>query len=148
MTGTTRVKSGAVEVEGLREAVKALKALDDKAPGELRDASKGIAEDVAGKAKARASSLGGVAAHVAPTISARAGATSAGVGLGGAGNPEAMGAEFGGGRRPTTQQFQPWRGNGESAGYFVYPTIRDESDHIVDQFTDAIDDLTRKLGLS
>lgn len=144
----TRIRSGAIEVEGLGDLNRALKRLGDEAPAALREANKEAAEDVAGGSRSRAFALGGVAARVAPTISARAGATSAGVGLGGAAHPEAMGAEFGGGRRKTTRQFKPWRGSGEGAGYFVYPTIRDRSDQIVETYTDKIDHLTKRLGLS
>lgn len=43
-------------------------------------------------------------------------------------HPYILGAEFGGGRRPTTRQFPPWRGKGETAGYMLYPTLRAETD--------------------
>lgn len=43
-------------------------------------------------------------------------------------HPYILGAEFGGGRRPTTRQFPPWRGKGDEAGYMLYPTIREETE--------------------
>jgi hypothetical protein len=60
--------------------------------------------------------------------------------------PTILGAEFGGGRRPSTRQFPPWRGAGRNAGYFVYPTIRGESDDIMRRLEHAVRDLLRRAG--
>jgi hypothetical protein len=145
----TRIRSGAIEVDGLAQLGRALKDLGDDAPKELREANREVADDVAGESKSKALSLGGVAAKVAPTIKASAGTTSAGVGFGGSAAPWAQGAEFGGGRRATTKQFKPWRGSSSSrAGYFVYPTIRDNAERIEETYVDKIDALTRRLNLS
>lgn len=153
-----RIRSGAIEVEGLAELNRALKQLGKETQRELRDASKEVATEVASEAAAAARALGGVAARVAPTVKASAGVTSAGVGFGGSAAPEAGGAEFGANReRERTRktgtyvgyrQFQPWRGNGEQAGYFVYPTIRRNSEHIADTYLEHINELTGRLGLS
>jgi len=35
-------------------------------------------------------------------------------------------------------QFRPWRGNGENAGYFIFPDIRAHQADIVDKYGDAI----------
>ena len=141
-----RIQSGAgVRVEGLAEVNRALRALGGREfQAELRDAGKEIATEVAADARGKAQSLGGVAAHVAPSISASAGFTSAGVSFGGAAHPAAMGAEFGGQGRPTTMQFQPHRGH---EGYFVYPAIRDNGEFIERTYLGAVDDILRRHGL-
>lgn len=67
------------------------------------------------------------------------------VGAAGTGVPAAIfyGAEFGGQRRPTTQQFKPFRGQ---QGYFMYPTIRDDDDRMVDAFDTALEAVEREWG--
>lgn len=145
---STRIRTGTIAVHGLDDLSRALKALDPGLQKELRATNKKVAEGVAAKARGRASSIGGVAAHVAPSLKATAGAKSASVGGGGSAHPAFGGAEFGGRGRPTTQQFQPWRGSGPGAGYFVYPTIRDEAPRITDDYREAIDAVTRKAGLA
>ena len=55
-----------------------------------------------------------------------------------------MGAEFGGQGRPTTQQFQPFRGH---EGYFIYPAIRDNADHIEATYLKAVDDILKRHDL-
>lgn len=141
-----RIKSEAgIKIEGLSELSRALKALGGREfQAELRSAGKEIATQIADVAAVRAYSIGGVAAHVAPSISASAGFTSAGVALGGAAHPAAMGAEFGGQGRPTTQQFQPHRGH---EGYFLYPSIRDNAEFIEDAYLDAVDAIRRRHKL-
>lgn len=140
-----RVKSSAgIEVHGLKELARALKQAESGLPNALRDTNKEVAKEVATKATGRAQSLGGVAAHVAPSIRASAGARFAAVAGGGASSPAFAGAEFGGRGRPTTQQFQPHLG---TQGYFLYPTIRDEASDIEDKYTDALNDLMRKADL-
>lgn len=146
-----RIKaSGAVgvQVEGLAELNRALRALGGREfQAELRDAGREIAGEVAGDAQGIASGLGGVAAKTAPSISAAAGFTSAGVSLGGSAYPFAMGAEFGGQRLPTTQQFKPWKGSGSGAGYFVYESIRRNSDRIGETYLDAVDKVIKRHNL-
>lgn len=143
-TRTTRVKSGAIQVEGLARLNAALKELDNGLAKVAREGSKEIATDVAEKARGLAQSLGGVAAHVAPSVKASVGAKSAGVAIGGAAYPMAAGAEFG---AYQYAQFQPWRGNGSGAGYFLYPTIREEAPEITERFLEHFDDLRRRAGL-
>ena len=143
-------------VEGLN---KALRKLPKAAVTQLRDASQEIAGRVADDARARAQGLGGLAALVAPTI--RAGRDRSPLVKMGNSSPlpeegagweherggpnqtigDAMwGAEFGGGRRPTTRQFSPWRGSGQDAGYFLYPAIRQDEPWIEERYGDALDD--------
>lgn len=139
-----RVRSGEIKVRGLTELNAALRAIGNEAQGELRDASRVVANIVADDARANAYALGGVAAKVAPSIRASAGVRSAGVGFGGAAFPFAGGAEFGSLRY---KQFKPWRGNQSDAGYFVYPSIRSNSERIAEEFADAVDDLLRRHDL-
>jgi hypothetical protein len=47
-----------------------------------------------------------------------------------------FGAEFGGGARPTTQQFLRHRGR---SGYFFWPTVRNKKNEIATEYLNAID---------
>lgn len=132
----------AFRVEGLPELDRALDRLRHDAPDELREADEEVAGEIADQAQAAGFALGGVAAKAAPTVSASGG----NVGFGGV--EYAAGAEFGGRGRPTTQQFKPWRGSGEGAGYFLYPTIRRNDDRIADMYVDKINRLIERVGLS
>lgn len=137
-------KSEGLNVEGLTELRRALKAVDDSAPRELAEASKDIALFVADDARGKAEGLGGVAARVADTVKGSGTARGGALTLGGAAHPEALGAEFGGQGRPTTQQFRPHKGR---TGYFVYPAIRDNADKIESAYVEKLDDLLRRHDL-
>lgn len=138
-------------VDGL---YKTLATLTKEASGELRTESLAIAGDVATKAAGLARDVGGVATLVAPTLKARRDRIPK-VAMGGTkrlppigGRPRhgaeqtvgdvIYGAEFGGGRRPTTRQFKPWRGNKGDAGYFLWPTVRAEYDTVVERYGEAL----------
>lgn len=136
MPRSQKVRTGTVKVDGLTELNRALRAIGPEAQRELRDASRKVAGFVASDASAAARSLGGVAAHVAPSITAVGGVSNAGVAFGGSAYPMAGGAEFGSMR---FKQFKPWRGSGHEAGYFVYPSIRRDEDRIVTEYTDAVE---------
>ncbi len=143
-----RLGSGeGIVVDGLPELNKALKDFGDEFKGEMRKTNKEVADKVTAGARGAAAALGGVAAHVVPEITSSAGAQFAGVSLraGGA----AAGAEFGGRGRPRTQQFQPWRGSGPDAGYFLYPTIRRDlqNGRIESDYKQGLERLLRKTGL-
>lgn len=133
-----KIRSGTVKVDGLTELNRALKAIGPEAQKELKTASKKVATFVAADAASAARSLGGVAAKTAPSIKPVGGVSGSGVAFGGARYPFAGGAEFGSIR---FKQFRPFRGSDSSAGYFVYPSIRRDSDRIETEFTDAIDDI-------
>jgi hypothetical protein len=135
MARSTRIKSGAIEVEGLAQLSRALKELGPDFSRELRLTNKSVADMVADDARAAAYSIGGVAAHVAPGIKSTAGIRSAGVSFGGSAYPMAGGAEFGSIKYP---QFAPYRGSGSDAGYFVYPSIREDASEIADKYIDAV----------
>lgn len=140
----TRVRTGEVTVVGLTELNRALRAMGPGLQRELKDVNRTVAELVAADARAIASSVGGVAAKVAPSIVAKGYQTAAAVGFGGAAYPMAGGAEFGSIRY---KQFKPWTGNGSDAGYFVYPAIRQDLDRIETEYATAIDALKERLDL-
>jgi len=60
-------------------------------------------------------------------------------------------ATYGGGRRAGQtivmrgwNQFLPWRGIGEGAGYGIYPTIRENQERIVEVYLDEVGSITSK----
>lgn len=128
-----------IEVEGLNQLRKDLKAVDAKLVKELGQAYKTIGDMVITAASSRAVALGGVAAKSAQALKATARSTDVTIRLDGQKFPYALGAEFGG----SQPQFKPWRGNGPDAGYFLYPTIRSDSQKILDAFNEAIDKATK-----
>jgi hypothetical protein len=143
---------------------KTLRKLPKSASAKLRDASQVIAGRIADDAAGRARSLGGLAALVAPTIrsgrdrvpvvrmgdSSRLPLSGNGWERDRSGSRQTVGdiiwgAEFGGGARSTTQQFQPWRGSGDGAGYFLWPTVRDDREFIRDEYSDALLDALKEM---
>lgn len=112
-------------------AQKALRSLPKHLQKEMRQASKDIAGDVATHAGGAARAQGGVAGHVAPSIKARTDRYPV-IEMRG---PAILGAEFGGGARPRTRQFEPHRG---TRGYFLFPTVRERGDEAVDRWLDAL----------
>lgn len=151
---TKRVRSDTVAVTGLAKLNKELRAMGGGLQKELAQTNRAVAGFVADDARGAAESLGGVAAKAAPSIRATGGVKSAGVGFGGAAYPFGAGAEFGAGhdvpRQRTTgtyegfNQFGPWKGNGQTAGYFVYPTIRRDAPRIEGEYAKALDALLKK----
>lgn len=140
----SKVRTGQVRVDGLRDLNRALKALGPEFQAELKAANIDVAELVADDARAAAYSQGGVAAKTAPSLKATRTSGSAGVGLGGSAYPFAGGAEFGSIKH---KQFKPWRGNDSGAGYFLYPSIRDNSERIVSEYMGALNEILRKYNL-
>lgn len=135
-----------VRVEGLREFRRALRQHADG--GEIKKrisaANRDVSKAIQAGAKARAASRGGVAAKSGRFVQRRATQTGASVRLD-ASKPDrafALGAEFGGGRRPTTKQFRPWLG-GPGGGYFLWPVIREELPKRMAAYQEALDDIQR-----
>lgn len=146
--------AGALHVEGLRELQAALRAMDRTLPRQLRVAHLDVAKYVAGRARARAESLGSVQAKVAPSVGARAEQRGAGMKFGGARYPMAMGANFGAGHnipRHTSRgvvrgwnQFPAWGGNQHAGGandLFFFRTLREESSEIESRYTKSLGEL-------
>lgn len=134
--------SSGIGYEGLNQLNRDLKAISKDAQSELKKANVTVATEEGTRAQRAAFSLGGVAAHVAPGVSGGGGNAWAGIRLGT--DPAALGAEFGGQGRPTTQQFQPFRGK---QGYFLFPTIRRDNEEITRTWTESIEALMKKHGL-
>lgn len=105
-------------------------------PALLKQEDEAQAGDIAKRARARGHELGSVHGHAAPGL--RAVNQAPIVRLFVDEHPEILGAEFGGGRRPTTRQFPPWRGKGEDAGYMLFPTIRERTEELFEDRYAAI----------
>jgi hypothetical protein len=128
-----------VKVEGLTEFRKELKLLadDGRFQAELKDANYEVAAHVARRAQGRASTP--LQRKASESLKAGRQAVRAVVSGGGPRWPFFAGAEFG---SVQYEQFDAWRGSGYDAGYFLYPTIRDETDVIVEMYGEAIEKIT------
>lgn len=144
-------------VKGLNRA---LRSLGPEASRRLRDASVVIGSQVAVDAHGRALKVGGVARLVAPTIKAtrdrvpvvREGGTrrlpprygKARTGKRQTIGDVTMGAEFGGDAF-RARQFLPWRGNSETAGYYLYPAVRAHAPRTQVMYSEALDDALQAI---
>lgn len=134
---------GPVLVEGLRDLQRELRAIDGAWPRELRAANKAAADLVAEGTRASFLSRGGSAPMVANTVKALAQQRSASVKIGGGnsvGGQVAMGNEFGGRGRPTTQQFPSFK----RGGYSLFPTVKEKREEVIAAYDKAIDRLLEK----
>ena len=147
--GTTR-RTG-LRVEGVNEAVRALRRLDKENDKRMRAASQEIAQRVADKARGNASSrLEAMSAESFRASRDRFPVVKAGGGKRlnrRPGSPATygdvyFGAEFGGGTRPTTRQFPAPR----AGGTMLYPAIGELSDWIMDEYGKALDRALRASG--
>lgn len=129
------------KIEGLKRFLRLLNSLPKDMQNEVRDASQNIASTMVSSAKNAAHTpLQTLAASTlqakrdrVPVVTAK-GTVRKGVKA----QDIFFGAEFGGGKRPTTRQFLPHRGK---RGYFLYPTIRANSQRIWDEWTGTVDDV-------
>jgi hypothetical protein len=143
VAGTSR-STDVVGVVGLAELRRRLKAIDDSLDDIITVANKKTADMVRAKAEAKAGSLGRPGAvRSAATMKVTQSPKFASLRLGNKATPGALGEEFGAYRnivRPTRRrkqttmlgwnQFQGWRGSGQGAGYYFWPTVRDNADEI------------------
>lgn len=143
-------------IRGIAGLNRTLNSLPKVAQARIRDASVGIAADVAQEAQQRARSgsdgVVKVARYVAPTIRATRdrvpvvrmggtkklptsgnGWTHSRTGPGQTVGDVMWGAEFGSDRSP---QFSPWGGNDTSAGFVLWPSIR--MDAIEERYAEAL----------
>lgn len=138
-----RVQSG-VYVDGLKPVLRQLTALGKDLNREVRASAKQIAEE---ESQAIRAAAGGdrLSAAVATTIRARSDRLPAIVGGGArklpvSGRPAAgavfFGAEFGGRRRKTTQQFRPHRGR---EGYWLWPTLEKDKEKMLIRWSEAVE---------
>ncbi|MDM4721845.1 hypothetical protein QTQ03_20425 [Micromonospora sp. WMMA1363] len=133
----------AVRIEGLRDFVSALKAVDAQYPKAVRQANYDMAAELVARSKADAASVGGVARKAARSLRAARQANASVVTGGGARYPYFWGAEFG---ARQYRQFKPWRGNqyggwSGGPGYFLHPTIRSEAERLLDGYMARLDAL-------
>jgi len=145
----------AVEVEGLKPFVKELKALGDAdLSAEFKDANVAVADLIVERARVRAAGEGRQAKAAARTLRAVKSKVRAEVVMGGTKAPWVFGSEFGAqqdkprrrisGTYRGFNQFKPWRGSGENAGFFLYPAIRASTDDVVDLYGERLDELVSK----
>lgn len=137
-----------VELKGLREFRRDLKAVGAEWPRELRKVNRQVADDAAEWARGGAHQSGGVARKAAYSIVGASTQRSAKVRWGGRGYEFADGAFMGAKRWP---QFKPWIGvdwkpleGGEGPGrgpYGINPALSDRREDIEDAYLDALDDL-------
>ncbi len=131
---TGGLKSG-LYIEGLGETIAAFKRLPKDVRDEADEQVRAIAQMIASETRSAASTA--AENKAADTIKAQKNSVS----LGGGGKRNragnmALGTEFGGRARKTTQQFRPHRGKD---GYFFWPTIRANSGRIVQMWDDVMD---------
>lgn len=139
-----------IKITGLKELRKELRKLDETGlVQELKDVNYDVAQRVVDKARSQAAGQGRMQAAAAATLKPGKQAARAVVTGGGAKAPFFGGAEFGSQHdQPRTtargsvtgwNQFEPWKGNGSNAGYFLYEAIRDLTAEIVDLYGDALE---------
>lgn len=128
-----------IELAGINQLLRVLKALPKDLQNETREASQSIANDLVSAATAAAHTP--LQRFAASGLKARRDRIPV-VATGGTLSPGTRardvfyGAEFGGQRRPTTRQFQPHMGQ---RGYWFYPTARAHGKEYVTQWGKAID---------
>lgn len=149
----------AIEVKGLKEFRKELKAIDAQWPKELRKVHKAIADKVAEGARGRASGGNALQASQAGQIRGYATQTESKIGFPG---KSKAGAAFWGIKyhkgwygwrkydNSATRQAPEWVGANWEPGvsgqgpYFINDAIADMSEEIIDEFNTMIDDLVAK----
>lgn len=142
-----------VQVEGLNETLKAFNAYGRDANRELRQAAAVEADRLvaaiilAGEARGKQAALttGSVKRRSDRVPVIVAGGTRRVTRTSGKGKATAgdvfFGAEFGGGRRPTTRQFPPWAGR---RGYWFWPTVRAGLPELRRRYIKTLDELAAK----
>ncbi len=140
-----------VKVEGLDETLRAFNKYGKDANRELRQAAGGHVDRIVGMLNTAAANAGkgaGLSAGSVKRKSDRVPALTAGgsrkvkssTGKVTAGDVF-FGYEFGGGRRPTTQQFPPWLGR---TGYWFWPLLRREMPALRRAYLKTLDELAAK----
>lgn len=130
----------AVRGEGFRDFVRDLKQAGGQFPKQVRAAGMRAAQAIVPPARARFARGRGKSPESGKSLKAGATQTGAYVRGGGAGFPTFYGDEFGAVRY---RQFPPWRGNGQDAGYSLYPTIRERQDETLGEYVEALTEIAR-----
>lgn len=151
-------KPTVVEVKGLKDFRRELKAVSADLPKELRRLQKDIADDVASRAQGIAGGMGGVQAKAAGSIRGYATASQASVGFPAGG---IAGAAFWGMKRRTgwyaaprysgsPRQHPLWVGAGWEPGvrgqgpYALNDALADEADTLLERYADMIEGLASR----
>ncbi len=128
----------ALYIDGLDETIRAFRKL----PKEVRDLSDDLVREIPAFVARETRSAASTAAEVKAATTIKSQKNTVSLGGGGKKNRAgsmALGTEFGGRGRKTTQQFRVHRGRD---GYFFWPTIRANSEVIKKMW----DDLLEKVG--
>jgi hypothetical protein len=146
----------AYDKSDLRGVIKAFKAMDDEAITQARVTSNALATYVQGKIQAKASTLysRNVATRIADgsrvSKSSKVGEISFGFAaqrFSGGGTTQMLwaGSEFGSNR---FKQFPVWSGRQGrgSRGWFIYPTLREEQPHILNEWENSFTDILKEWG--
>jgi hypothetical protein len=130
-----------VEVGGLAQLSKGLRAIDSQAPKELRIALNSAAELLVDATRPKIPSVSGAARR---SLVARSTRVSARVAVGGKKAPWFPWLDFGGqGRRPGRPAERPFLREGR----YVYPTLREIRPRIAAQLQESITAVIRHAGL-
>lgn len=134
-----------VKVQGLDKFRSELRKLQQSGGSDgialLKEANYQVALMVVGKAQSRASSVGPMQARAASSLRPGRQQARAVVSGGSARVPFFFGAEFG---ALQYKQFLPWKkpGNGNT-GYFLFPTMKAETQNIINMYGDELDKITK-----
>ncbi len=146
-------KSVTIRVVGLAALDRALKQLDDKVAGDgLKAALLGIAEKVAGRARAGVPSGG--SGKAAGSVQARSTTRGASIVFGGQAAPYMPWLDFGGsvgrGHKPgvawSGATRREWMGRPVGEGRYVYPAISGEREATITAVEEAIIEAARAAG--
>lgn len=136
-------------IPGLRQFRNELRKMESSLPKELQRANKAFAERLVpavrseyakhypkpGRREQRRKRAG----RTIDQVRARATQTTASIAIGGARYPHMLGQEFGSNRY---KQFAPWTGSAPggrgSAGRFLFPTIREETPQLLDEYGEVM----------
>lgn len=128
-----------VEVRGLTEFRRELKALDGQWEKHLQKANKAIAEMVAEGTREDFQRVGGSGPKAATTVKALAQQTRAQVRFGGKG--DSVAERVAGGNAFGSSRFAQFPMPGV---YALYPTLERKSDDIRDRYAELVDDLLKR----
>jgi len=138
----SKVPRSSLYVEGLADTQKRFRRLPKDIKAAADDEVRAVARFVANETQAAASTR--AEQKVAKTIKAQKNSVS----LGGGGRKQAagnmaLGTEFGGRGRSTTQQFRSHRG---TQGYFFWPAIRRNSTKIKEMWDEMLERILRDMN--
>jgi hypothetical protein len=141
-----------VVMHGIRELSGALRRVDARLPGEIRAEFRGVADQVAAKVASKVPRRSG---RAAASVKGRASGRNASIVAGGRAAPHFPWLDFGGsvgrGHRPRVPWSgairRDWRGKPGGEGRYIYPTIREERDEIIEGADQAVERVLRKVGV-